>query len=847
MFSIGSVFLDVKMNEKPLMQGLSGLTNLLPPKLGMVAKLAGAAFGSKLAYEMGKQAINIASDLTEVQNVVDVTFKAMSQDIDDFANTSMKAYGLSELAAKQYTSTMGAMLKSSGFSIRQAKDMSVEMAKLSADMASFYNLSNEEAFNKIRAGLIGQTVPLQQLGINMNIANLEAYALSQGIKTSWQEMSQSEQIMLRYNYLLKATADSQGDFTRNSETWANQTKILSEQWKEFLGILGSGLIEILLPLVRAMNKLLEVVINIMRKIGDAYNFIMGKQIQESNLAVIDSSYDVAEGQEEMASGIGKAAKAAAKAVAPFDELNLLQEQLSSGGGGSGGLKDLAINMGESTSNGLNEMMNKIKETEDEVDKFATGLYDRLQRAFQEAPVPAPIKIPEVDYSQFRSSLKKAREYLGELNTSPEPLIIPPAERSLFEESLRESQRLKNAIENSMREWQPATIPPAITNAYEESLREAQKLANEVARSIQSSLSEGAKGTSAEVSKEMQTMGKNVKDELGKLKLDSVGIWDMVSKDTNAKAEAIKNATAGSYSQMTETIEKNLAEHGKSVIDTTNRTAQTRHANLQSELGTEVTNRNIANKTNEENANKFANGMVNIAQELAKTRLANINEGLRVEQGNYIEAYQGIHANYIKAGEGMLRISADASKNRVENEVNANRTIWQSFTDLVRAMGERISSTWKENKAFRVATTLAVGGLALGAAAALAGPAVIAFAGKAAAAAATYGGMALSFSGAHAKGAITRGPSLGIIGDNPGGREVITPLDNLNKMITDSVVTAVQMLLDTQGEYSGLGRSNMNENTAREVALNIEGRQFARLILPYLMEEFDRMGVQLARV
>ena len=109
-------------------------------------------------------------------------------------------------------------------------------------MASFYNLDIETAFEKIRSGISGETEPLKQLGINMSVANLEAYALAQGIETSYNSMTQAEQVMLRYNYLMSVTADAQGDFARTSGTWANQTRLLSENWKRFTGVLAEQLL-----------------------------------------------------------------------------------------------------------------------------------------------------------------------------------------------------------------------------------------------------------------------------------------------------------------------------------------------------------------------------------------------------------------------------------------------------------------------------------------------------------------------------------------------------------------------------------------------------------------------------
>lgn len=213
--------------------------------------------GLGIAYmvkQQVSQAIDYASDLTEVQNVVDVSFGESAKKVNDWSKTTLQAYGINELTAKQYAGTMGAMLKSSGLAGESVTDMSMKMAELAGDMASFYNLRTEDAFYKIRAGISGETEPLKALGINMNICNLEAYALSQGITTAYKDMSQAEQVQLRYNYLLQAGADSIGDFSRTQGSLANQQRLLTENIREFTGELATNLLPLVTGAVMLANK-----------------------------------------------------------------------------------------------------------------------------------------------------------------------------------------------------------------------------------------------------------------------------------------------------------------------------------------------------------------------------------------------------------------------------------------------------------------------------------------------------------------------------------------------------------------------------------------------------------------
>ena len=205
--------------------------------------IAGLGLGMLIKNQVS-EAIDYASDLTEVQNVVDTVFGDNSA-INNWSENMLNAVGLNELSAKQFAGTMGAMLSSSGVAQDKVEDMSMSITELAGDMASFYNLDAEEAFNKIRSGISGETEPLKQLGINMSVANLEAYALSQGIETAYSEMSQAEQTMLRYQYLMGATANAQGDFARTQDSYANQVKLLKENWTQFTGELATNALPIL--------------------------------------------------------------------------------------------------------------------------------------------------------------------------------------------------------------------------------------------------------------------------------------------------------------------------------------------------------------------------------------------------------------------------------------------------------------------------------------------------------------------------------------------------------------------------------------------------------------------------
>ena len=223
---------------------MDGAESTVSTTAAKIAKAIGSAFVTKQIIEFGKAAIGVASDLNEVQNVVDTTFGDGSVKIDEWAKNAAEAFGESELQAKQFTSTLGAMFKSMGVGQADMEEMSMSLAGLAGDMASFYNLDPTEAFEKLRSGISGETEPLKQLGINMSVVNLEAFAMSEGITKSYQEMTQAEQATLRYQYIMSATADAQGDFADTSDSFANQQRILQLEIQTLAAEIGQDLMPI---------------------------------------------------------------------------------------------------------------------------------------------------------------------------------------------------------------------------------------------------------------------------------------------------------------------------------------------------------------------------------------------------------------------------------------------------------------------------------------------------------------------------------------------------------------------------------------------------------------------------
>lgn len=320
----GTVIVDTLIDTKGFNKGVGNMQKSVSGLSGSISKLGiaiAAAFSVKAVINFGRECINLGSDLQEVQNVVDVTFGNMSDRIDEFAKNAITQFGLSELAAKQYASTMGAMLKSMGFDSASVLDMSTTLAGLAGDIASFYNLTGDEAFAKIRAGISGETEPLKQLGINLSVANLEAFALAEGLTKSYNAMTEQEKAMLRYKYLLKTTADAQGDFARTSDSWANQTRILAEQFNSLKATIGQGLINVFTPVIKVLNTLLAKLQTVANAFKALTEEIFGKQETQkaaTNLGAIEDEYSgIADATED-------AKKAQDKYLTGLDEIKTFQ-------------------------------------------------------------------------------------------------------------------------------------------------------------------------------------------------------------------------------------------------------------------------------------------------------------------------------------------------------------------------------------------------------------------------------------------------------------------------------------------------------------------------------------------
>lgn len=336
-----------KKSGDAIRKNMGGATDSVVGSLGglkaVVGKLVGAvaaAFAVQKVVQFGAACIELGSNVAEVQNVVDTAFGDMAWKMEQFADSAITSYGMSELAAKKTGSTYMAMARGMGIAEDAASDMAIALTGLTGDVASFYNITQEEADTKLKSVFTGETETLKELGVVMTQANLQQYALAHGMNANITAMSQAEQVALRYAFVTDALNLAAGDFVKTQNSWANQTRILSMQWQQFMAVIGQALTTVLLPVVKMLNSIVSGLISVANAFNAAVTAIFGgPQTQlagmaDANAAIASGAEDAAAGEEALADSTKAAGKAAKGALASFDQLNVLQQ--SSGGSASGG-------------------------------------------------------------------------------------------------------------------------------------------------------------------------------------------------------------------------------------------------------------------------------------------------------------------------------------------------------------------------------------------------------------------------------------------------------------------------------------------------------------------------------
>lgn len=367
----GSIRIDTSINSAPIDNGITAIEN----KIKSIGATIGLAFGVKELVDFGKRAVTAASDLTEAQNVVDTAFGDMSWKMEQFADTALETYGISELTAKNMGSTYMAMAKGMGVATDAASDMAVTLTGRLSDIMSFYNKTQSEVDTIGRAMITGETEPLKAIGVVMTQTNLSAYALAKGYEKTYDAMSANEQLIVRYKYFLEQTAMAQGDFAKTSEGWANQTRLLSERLNEFMTNLGGLLMNTLTPALEFANEALSFL----------NELFFGSDDSAENATAVKNAEAVTDEVTSMGTAADKSKKKLNNLIAGFDELHIIS------GASSNKDKEQATDAGVDTSNLLGVNLDADTKTS----KKAAGKYrdviNEIYLAFKRHPLTKTVE------------------------------------------------------------------------------------------------------------------------------------------------------------------------------------------------------------------------------------------------------------------------------------------------------------------------------------------------------------------------------------------------------------------------------------------------------------------------
>ncbi len=206
---------------------------------------------------IGKQSIETAMDMIESENLFEVSMSNMADSAREWSKELREQLGLNEYELRKQVGIYNVMLESMGLGEQAAYDMARGLVELAYDMASFYNLKPEEAFEKLSSGIVGMSRPLQDLGILVNETTIQTYAYKNGIAEVGKELTEAEKVMARYGTIMERTSAAQGDLARTLESPANQLRIFNEQITMLKGELGMALIPMFLNVIDALKPAVE--------------------------------------------------------------------------------------------------------------------------------------------------------------------------------------------------------------------------------------------------------------------------------------------------------------------------------------------------------------------------------------------------------------------------------------------------------------------------------------------------------------------------------------------------------------------------------------------------------------
>ena len=541
------------------------------------------------AFGKIKEAIDISSDLTEVQNVVDTVFGDARDKVEEFADSAIMSFGMSELSAKEFASRFQAMGSAMGITDKAAAsaneylsktlektkrnvegvtdsykdlgktsaDMSINLSKLAADMGSFYNKDYAEVAEDLNSVYTGMTRPLRTYGLDLTQATLKEWAMTNGLNSNIEKMTQAQKTMLRYQYVMANMGHVMNDYAITANTWANVTRTIGEQFKKLGQLIGEGLINTFKPALIKFRDFLNGLIGLVEKTLNAIGKLLGWQVEITEVGIEGA----ADGAEDLAGGLGDAAdnaKKLNKQLAGFDRLNNLTTPSDGGGSGSGGSGTSGGGGGSSKTTGGKVTYKKY---ESEIDSWrglgeaiSNKIADELEGINWEKDVYPKAKKFGSGLAEFMNGLfsgssgKRLFKSLGKTIAGAVNTVMIAADT--WAKTLEWSKigsNIKEGLVKFLKTWKPKIAGSAVGG-----------IVSGIAQAVYSAVSD---------KKAWDLLGSKISEGVGAF-LKTMSKKDAVTKKTGWEALFLGfwDALTGVASAITKVVEDNWDEIAKGIAD-----------------------------------------------------------------------------------------------------------------------------------------------------------------------------------------------------------------------------------------------------------------------------------------
>ena len=291
---------------------------------------------SSIASGFGAMAIN-AGDYYETFNLFATTLGSQAEQGLEWVEMFSDALYLDPVNVMQYMGTFDSLIKGLGVGEEQAYLMSQQLTQLTYDLASFKNLDFETAFEKLRSGVAGELEPLRAVGVALSEATLQELAYTLGIQESVSAMSEAEKAQLRYIQIMRSSTDWQADMGKTLTTPTNALRVLREQFNQLGRAIGNVFLPILMMIVPYVMVVTEWLNTLAQTLANILSDLFGIDLDFSlDTGDFDTGVGtVVGGLEDIGSSADSAKNKLNTMLAPFDELNNVQTQVQSAGGGAG--------------------------------------------------------------------------------------------------------------------------------------------------------------------------------------------------------------------------------------------------------------------------------------------------------------------------------------------------------------------------------------------------------------------------------------------------------------------------------------------------------------------------------